>query len=332
MDKGRDISGQALPDVGAVKLVNIERFSDSLFFSLTLRQKFGNRAKVAAEKVAVEGMQSEQVKASTTTTKRLLNCQELEDLKEYMAGVKDRICGPFGPARPSRIKEGFYAIHKSLSEQVHADLKEARRRLFEPWTQKDGTQHPGYVPALVAAFPAAVEAMRAELGGEFNPLDYPTPEELPKAFDFEWLWISFGVPEGLPEALRAEENERSVKLMREASQQMLDDLYTQFEGLISHATEKLSVAPGEKPKIFRDTLVGNLQAYCDVFEQRNALFQDAKLDALVAQTRQVLVGVSPERLRTYASVRASVREQFEAIKAKLDQEIVVQKSRRFELD
>ena len=91
----------------------------------------------------------------------------------------------------------------------------------------------------------------------------------------------------------------------------------------------LTVGEGEKPKVFRDSLIGNIQDFIGTFNSRN-LMNDAELAALVEKAKGVLVGAEPEKLRKNQDTRAAIAAKFAEIKANLDGMITTRKGRNFD--
>lgn len=341
-----------------IQTVNAEQFRDCVFFSLTIR-KPGNRAKVrdmsalaeylrqlnapdadGAAKVAPAVDLPRNITVdklgSVKVTKRLLLPDKEKDSDPFEAACaflserKDRLTGRFGRALPSKIKEGLFVVRKDLVQSFEDDLRADLATLA-------GT----HIPAVQGDYAAAKS--RAEktpvkqggLGPLYREADYPTVEDFCGLFGLEWQWLALGVPEDLPAALRAEAAEKLEKQFTEAAEEVKNALRVGFQELIAHATEKLTSAPGEKPKIFRDTLIGNIAQFCEVFDSRN-LMNDTELEALVTKAKAVLQGdngetMDAERLRKFANVRENTAKQFAEIGAALEGMITIQTSRKFEL-
>jgi hypothetical protein len=273
-----------------------------------------------------------------STTKALLTSPALDALNEFLTATKQRLCGPFGVMLPSRINEGLFVCPAPEVERVEGELSEAVRRMFNPWVNNKGEERAGYVPEFLADYEAAKHRaqnfplLKGGLGPLFDAADYPSSSEVAESFALSWGWLAIGVPTGLPEAIRAEATRKFQSQVDEAAAECRQALYVQLGELLNHARERLTVEPGEKQKVFRDSMLENISQFLQVFESRNAVFNDSQLETLVGQVRQTLVGVTPDKLRQYASVRANVTAQFEQITAALDQAVETRKSRKMYLD
>lgn len=329
--------------------INAERFRNLVFFSLTLRRQFGNRAKVKDGKKLTEylALKDEARRAGTEAapitmgtvemngackaTKTLIQSPAYDALNEFMNATKERLVGRFGMAMQSHIKEGLFTVALPQVEEFDRILTEANNKLQTE-----------LVPAFLADYPQAIG--RAEttpvkdggLGPLFNRADYPNVDDLADAFALEWGWLAFSVPEGLPEGLRQRAHEQLQQQLSEAADEIQQALRTSFRELIAHATEKLTPGDDGKNKVFRDSLIENLHAFLESFNARNVM-NDTELALLVEQARGILTNdgagsVTPKALRQFNTVRDTVRSQFEAIQSQLDGMIEVQSSRRFDFD
>jgi hypothetical protein len=101
--------------------------------------------------------------------------------------------------------------------------------------------------------------------------------------------------------------------------------------MVSHLVDRLSSKEDGKKKIFRDTVMDPINEFIRTFPARN-LTDDAELQELVNQTKQLVGGVNPENLRNNEGLRDTVQTGFTEIKSKLDTMIVKMPKRaiRFE--
>lgn len=335
------------------RTINVEQFQHSLFFSLTIRRP-GVRVQVRdmgaleaylgqlhatgeeATDVAVDVPKSMSAGNGTVKiTKRILlglkptkadKCPDPYDKAvKFLNEVKKSVCGPFGKALPSRITEGLFVVRKDLAEEIDTMLKEAKDKLsleYMPAVES------GYEDAKLRAKDTPVK--QGGLGPLWRAADYTSPEVFASQFDIEWQWLALGVPDDLPLKLRAEAEEKLHKQFTEASEEIRNALRVSFAELIAHATSKLEVKPGEKAPQFKDSLIGNILQFCEVFESRN-MMNDEELKALVAQAKEVTTGMKPDDLRKKMDYREQAKAAFAAIQEKLDGMIVVKPTRQFDL-
>lgn len=299
----------------STKTIDLNKFKKSVGFTTTFT-RWGNRRKGNISKISTseDKKQDEQAKERLHLTKELIKAAEYEAIRAFLGGLQKWI---YEQTVPSFFKTGFQLVGLEGIEAIEARMRKAQGEL-EVLVEK-----------LVAVFPAKIEEARLKLGEQFNEQDYPSTRELPQMFSISWNWISFTVPEGLPAELRKAEQDKMEKQFADAGEQILQALRCGFKELIEHAVDKLNVEPGEKPKVFRDSMIGNIQAFIDTFSQRN-MMGDVELAQLVAQAKQVLIGVTPQKIRDYAQTKDNTRTEFVKIKESLEKMITERPVRKFD--
>ena len=171
------------------------------------------------------------------------------------------------------------------------------------------------------------QAAQARLGLLFNPADYP--DSLSGLFAIEHDYPSIEPPAYLrqlsPELYRQEcqrVQSRFDEAVRLAEQAFIEEL----SRLIDHLTERLTGEEDGRPRIFRDTVVTNLNDFFERFRNLN-IHSNEQLDELVQHARRVLQGVDPQQLRDQQWLRQHTSSQMSAIQARLDQ-LMVERPRR----
>lgn len=346
--------------MSTVRSINAEAFRDSVFFNLSvlrpgIRRKVKNmealeeylklshadtgEASNGDAQAAVDLPKSFKPgnNGAVKVTKRILlpvkptkenpNPDPYENARRFLDEVKAELCGRFGKATPSYISEGLFVLKKDYVQEFEDKLRQALETLK--------TQ---YIPAVIADYPLAkaraeqTPVKKGGLGPLYDENDYCGPERFANCFGLEWQWLALDIPEDLPAALRAEAQAKLETQFTQAAEDIKNALREGFQELIAHAAEKLKpAAPGEKAPQFKDSLIGNISQFVECFQARN-LLNDTELAALVAQAKNVLVGLQPDRLRKYANVREATREQFATIQAQLDAMIAPAQTRKFDLE
>lgn len=97
--------------------------------------------------------------------------------------------------------------------------------------------------------------------------------------------------------------------------------------LVSHLTERLSGQEDGKPKIFRDSAVGNLQEFFARFQDLNVRSNE-ELDRLVADAQRIVRGVEPQALRDSDGLRQHVATELSRVESVLDGLLVDRPRRR----
>ena len=97
--------------------------------------------------------------------------------------------------------------------------------------------------------------------------------------------------------------------------------------LISHLTERLGGQEDGKPKVFRDSAVGNLRSFFERFQSLNVRSNE-QLDSLVSQCGEIVQGVEPQALRDNGGLRQQVATQLSGVQSVLDGLLVDRPRRR----
>lgn len=326
-----------------VRTIDLKRFSNAVGFIPNFRCGWGNTRKANIGLVTMkteennlngtEGTTDDKAKEAKAKErmhlkKQLIVSKEYDAIKSYMGSIARWI---YGRTVPSFFKEGFALVNLTGVESI----EKYRRRAISPADQvaADVVTLPKLVESFLAVYPTQIEEARKVLEpvGQFNALDYPSVEEMRRNFSITWNWVSFTVPEGLPAELRQAETEKMEKQFSDAGEQIKSALRVGFAELVKHMQERLTSAPGEKAKVFRDSAIGNIQEFIETFNQRN-LMNDVELAQLVARAQSVLANVTPQKLRQLDDVKKTVTSGLSEITAELEKMIVEQPGRKFDLE
>lgn len=284
---------------------------NSAAFTLTLN-RWGNRRQADKDKI-----QTDSDKSMLKLSKELIDADEYRAIAKFQGEVRKWI---MNRSVPSFFKKGIYLFNISMVEEVEDFLKDKL------------SEQNRLVQKLVEVYPERMQDAQTRLNGQWQAKDYPTTDELRGLFDISWNWMKFGVPENLPQQVFDAEKEKAEKMWAEATEQITLCLRESFRELIAHATERLKTKPGEKPKVFRDSLIGNIQEFIATFNARN-LTNDAELQGLVGKARVILSDAgNAETLRDNASLRNYTASKFSEIKNALDTIITERPGRKFSFD
>lgn len=317
---------------GSLNIVNLEKFRDTVLFSVGIR-RWNNRAQVKdmtslqayleqleAEKRADAGETSGEAKAAVLlasdrvkSSKVLIKSKAYDELCRAMNDIK---AWTMARSMPSYFRAGMFVVK---SNQVGAVETELRKRV----TTLEGPEGP--LEKFLAGYEADVERSRTApvkqggLGPLFRQTDYPVVDELRKCFSLEWFWLALGVPENIPDSLREEAGEKFKRRLSDAADEIENALRSEFVSLLEHAEERLTTPPGEKPRVFRDSMIGNLIEFVNLFDSKD-VFSDKRLADIVNKTKAVLLDdkgdskIAPSKLREYASVRDAAKQTFANLK------------------
>lgn len=210
---------------------------------------------------------------------------------------------------------GIRLIRQGGLEQFAEQMTEFRDELTEA------------VRELDEQFESLKSAARQRLGQLFNSADYPA--SLIGLFDVAWDFPSVEPPWYLRELspdLYEQECQRMQVRFQEAVQLAEQAFIEELTRLIGHLTERLTGAEDGKPKVFRDSAIGNLQEFFQRFQSLNVRSNE-QLDNLVSQCQSIVRGVEPQTLRDSQPIRQRVATQLAAVESVLDG-ILVDRPRR----
>ena len=161
-------------------------------------------------------------------------------------------------------------------------------------------------------------AARERLGSLFNDDDYPV--SLTGLFEVTWDFPSVEPPDYLrqlnPE-LYEQECQRVQSRFEEAVRLAEDAFLGELSQLVSHLTDRLSGQVDGRPKVFRDSAIGNLHEFFERFRSLNVRSNE-QLDVLVAQCQGIVQGIQPRELRKRGELRQQVASELSGVQAALD--------------
>ena len=170
-------------------------------------------------------------------------------------------------------------------------------------------------------------AARERLGTLFNSADYPA--SLTGMFALDWDYPSVEPPDYLKQlapALYEQEQARVAARFDEAVRLDEEAFTAELAKLVSHLTDRLSGGEDGKPKIFRDSVIENLQEFFGRFRTLNVRSNE-QLDALVAQAQRAVQGIEPQSLRDNQGLRQHLATQLTGVQASLDG-LIIDRPRR----
>lgn len=285
---------------------------NSAVFSITLKAWRNVRKADKGE------IQTDTDKKYLKLSKMLIDSPEYEAVTAYQSKIRAWI-----EARsvPSFFKKGLCLFKLDMIETVDEYLRGA---LEEQKT---------LIENFLAVYPEQKTVAASRLNGQYRDTDYPSIEDMRSRFNITWNWMKLGIPENLPQQIFEAEKAKAEQMWNDAADQITMTLREAFKKLIDHAVDKLSVDPGGKKKIFRDTFLPNIQEFIETFNMRN-LTNDSDLQALVEKAKSVLsnVGDDTQVLRDDKGLREFTAKKFEEIKGTLDSMITEKPSRVFAFD
>lgn len=238
-------------------------------------------------------------------SKRLLDCDAAKAITSLDNAIKKVLRTR---ALPSMFRAGAYLLPVSIVKEIDAYLR-------EKFAERDKL-----VDAFIGAYEAEKAIDRDRLRELYNEGDYPSADEVREGYCATFGYATYGSPQSLKE-IDPEIFDRSSKEERQKLQEAVGEIRTAlragFLELVAHAADKLQPGPDGKRKVFRNSLVENLQEFLKFFDQRNVV-NDESLQALVGQAKSILQNVSPDSLRQDADTRLRVLSGMQDIKSQLD--------------
>ena len=198
-----------------------------------------------------------------------------------------------------------------LVKQDHIDAIDSRMRSFKEELLQQVVELDDHYGELKLA-------ARIRLGRLYNENDYPI--SLAGLFDMTWDWPSVEPPPYLRQlspSLYQEECRRVQARFDEAVRLAEDAFVEELSQLVSHLTERLSGNEDGRPKIFRDSAVGNLTTFFERFRELN-IRSSEQLDDLVDQAQSVVRGVQPQQLREDGTLRQRMATELSGVGSVLD--------------
>jgi hypothetical protein len=252
-------------------------------------------------------------------SKQLLVSTEYDRIGNFMTGVKSWIASR---SVPSFFREGCFLFRLNMVGTVDRYLTEQQAALKE------------VVEEFMKVYPVKIVEAKAILSpdNQFNSGDYPMPDELRESFYWDYQWVSFVIPEGLPAGIKEQAMEKMQNMWDDAAVSITSALREGFGQLITHAVDKLTPAEDGKRKVIRDTFVPNLMEFLTTFSNRNVV-NDVELQTLVNRARTVMSGVdTTKELKDNVAVQKVIRREFEKIGKVMETMVVAAPRRRFNFD
>ena len=291
--------------------ITSDLLAQASLFTLTQR-KGGNRKKADLGRVETEAD-----KGQLHLTKQLIESDQYRALTRYLNESK-KWC--LMRCMPSFIKNGVYVVRLDMIREFEVKLKadiEYMRTVL--------------IPEFKATYPAKIRDAEMRLSDQFDLRDYPDASLFDSAFGIEWGWISFGVPDNVPKDVQEREYAKLQEKILDAEKEIKAALRIAFGELVEKAVEKLKVKPGEKPPVFRDTMIDNFTEFFQTFRARN-LMDDEELNRVVGKAQEILTKITPDALRFRITIREKTAKAFEEVKREVDQLISDAPSRKFRLE
>ena len=289
------------------KIVNI--LERTVFISIRF-SRFGNSKKVSASQVDVDAD-----KKRIRVSKRLLESEELLKIvrldHESRSYVESR-CLPY--------EKGVHVLPFGLVEEVEAELRDYERR------------REVLIDGFIEKYPELIEEATKPLGVLFKESDYLSPSQARAEYSMRWNYLTFSTPDNLRElapGFYARESAKFEAKLSESYEEWRSILRVAMADLVKRLAESLKPDPDGKTKKLTESSVTKLDEFLSTFSFRNVT-DDAELEKICSQVRDVMKGITVGKLRESESLRASAGEKIAKAAATL--EVMTQGLRKIRAD
>ena len=267
-------------------------------------QWFGTRKTLTAEQRAEAAEPFGTDARFLSAGKRLLDISH--PAFKAVSAVKNKVISFWKSMSLPYPEPGIRLIRQDRIDEFTAKIQEFQEELAEAVENLDRHYH------------ELKSAARQRLGSLFNAGDYP--ESLAGAFSIEADFPSVEPPDYLSQLNPQlyEEECRRVQSRFDEAVRLAEEAFTaELAKLISHLTERLSGQDDGKPRVFRDSAIGNLTEFFARFRELNVRSSE-QLDQLVADAQRVIRGVEPQDLRDNQGLRQHVATEMSRVQGVLD--------------
>ena len=172
----------------------------------------------------------------------------------------------------------------------------------------------GRVNDFVDQYDLAREEAQTVLGDLFNETDYP--EDIATKFKFDWRFLTLDIPTKskiLTPAIYNREKEKFEAMMEETRQMATEALATELGEIVQNLTDRLNGNGNGKGRSINSAMLNKIRDFFDAFETKN-LFDNEKLNELVAQAHAVVDGISPYGIKYNEVMRKRITASMSDLK------------------
>ncbi len=293
MDNQVTAKRRTIPKV-AGEFVELTLSENTVLLDCTI-SAFGNRGKIRSDLLGTNAD-----KRLLHAHKTLLDSKEMRKVMSHLRKVRSVIRGS---SVPSVFSGGVHLCSISAVQRIDDYLQDATEKLGPLLNDLENTLED------------AKRQARERLADLYSEGDYPSGDTLQRYFSIRWRWLAFETPGKLAlvdPLILARETEKAKDAIQDSVLEICDLLRTEFSALLENLVKRLGSDPEGKPLIFKEATVRNLSDFCDFFDTRNVV-NDQALQDLVEKTRALLSGVDAKTLRGDSTVRQQAKKQFDSV-------------------
>lgn len=175
--------------------------------------------------------------------------------------------------------------------------------------------------AFLQAYDWEIQNAALKLGALFSHDDYPTRDSL--AAKFKFRFTAMPLPDvgdwrlDIGNEAAASMREQYEKFYGEQLTKAMADVWERAHDALTKMSERLDYADDTTKKVFRDTLVTNVQEIVDLLGTMNITNDPAMADAH-KRLDAAMQGITPDALREDAYLRAQTKREVDAVKKIID--------------
>ena len=172
----------------------------------------------------------------------------------------------------------------------------------------------GRVNDFVDQYDLAREEAQTILRDLFNETDYPG--DISTRFKFEWRFLALELPKKssiLTPAIYKREKEKFEAMMEETRQMATETLAGELGEIVNNLVERLNGNGNGKGKSINSAMLNKMRDFFDAFETKN-LFDDEKLNEVVAQAHSVVDGISSYGIKYNDVMRKRITDSMSDLK------------------
>ena len=178
------------------------------------------------------------------------------------------------------------------------------------------------VQDFLNSYPDLVDAAAFQLGNLFDRTEYPEAETISDKFRFRYVFSP--VPTAgdwrvnIGQQARDELESQCNNAIQERVQGAMKEAWSRLHDCLSHVSERLEDSgSGDKPKVFRDSLVENAQDLIEMLKVLNVT-KDPELERARVQMSQAFSGLEAKDLRDSVATRKGVKTEVDSILSKFN--------------
>lgn len=177
------------------------------------------------------------------------------------------------------------------------------------------------VNVFLDAYDWEIQNAQLRLGALFNPDEYPTRDKLEPRFRFQFTYLPLPSAGDFRIDIEAEAQQELASKYEscyaEQYKKAMADVWQRAYAAVSKMSERLDYGDDANKKVFRDSLVSNVQEIVDLLDTCNVT-GDATMQEAKERLERALQGVTPDALRDDAYLRAQTKQRVDEVKAIID--------------